>query len=322
MDTGIYFSLSTPLARRLFRYLDKQRYDAKATYRMGLTKLAFEKLGMSRNYYPSQIKRELQPAHDELIDKSFLRKVSYYRPQRPGAEELVLYTFAPRQRPGHGPVVELAAVEGDDLYARLVALGITEAVARQLIVNYAAHHINRWVSYCEYKLAQGWLPHESPAAWTVAAIRSRDWQIPEWFKTADESERQAAELVEQISAEVAAQREAEHQQYRHIRAAIETELGIGEGTKHIWEHTRQRLEECGEMSPALLSTYLLPIRGKTATLVTPVPFFCRYIQRSLPLIGDLLREVSGKDELSVQVACQENLGPPHQGRLDLTAEKN
>lgn len=321
LDTNIYFSLSTPLARRLFRYLDKKRYDGKATYRMGLSKLAFEKLGMSRNYYPSQIKRELQRAHDELIEKNFLRDVSYYRPRRRGAEELVVYTFAPRGRPGQRPVAELAAPEDEGLYARLVALGLTESVARQLIANYAEHHINRWASYCEYKLAQGWLPHESPAAWTVAAIRSKDWQIPEWFKTTDETEREAAEFVEQASAEAEAQREAEHQQYRQIRAAIETELGIGEGTKDIWERAREMLQECGQMSPALLSTYLLPIRGKTATLVTPVPFFCQYIQRILPLIGDILREVTGKIELNVEVACQENLGPPYQGRLDLTEDE-
>ena len=82
------------------------------------------------------------------------------------------------------------------------------------------------------------------------------------------------------------------------------------------------LQERGEMSPALLSTYLLPIRGKTAILVTPVPFFCQYIQRSLPLIGDILRDVTGKIELNVEVACQENLGPPYQGRLDLTEDED
>jgi len=31
LDTNTYFSLNTPLARRLFRYLDKKRYDGKAT---------------------------------------------------------------------------------------------------------------------------------------------------------------------------------------------------------------------------------------------------------------------------------------------------
>ncbi len=325
LDTGIYFSLSTPLARRLFRYLDKKRYDGKATYRMRLTRLAFEKLGMSRNYYPSQIKRELRRAHDELIERRFLRDVSYYQPRRRGAEELVVYTFAPRERRGQGGVAALphgpgAAGEEDDLYVKLVEFGVTESVAAQLVANYAEHHVSQWLKYCAYKLSQGWLPHESPAAWLVAAIRSKDWQIPDWFNPEEEVQREAAEWIDTANAQLEAQREAEHQQYRQIRAAIETELGIGEGTKEIWDRTKEKLKERGEMSPALLSTYLLPIRGKTAVLVTPVPFFCQYIQRSLPLVGDILREVTAKPELNVEVACQEHLAPPYQGRLDWTSE--
>jgi hypothetical protein len=318
LDTNLYFSLSTPLARRLFRYLDKKRYDGKATYRMRLTRLAFEKLGMSRKYYPSQIKRELKRAHDELMEKSFLRAVNYYQPRRRGAEEVVVYTFAPRRRPGASGA-ELPRGDEDGLYGRLLALGITASVASQLVANYAEHHMERWVSYCEYKLSQGWLPHESPAAWTVAAIRSRDWQIPEWFEKRHEPEP-PEDMVSAGRAEMEAQREAEHSEYRQIRAAIEAELGVGEGTKQIWEQAQRKLEERGEMSPALLSTYLLPIRGKTATLVTPVPFFCQWIQRSLPLIGDILRQVTGKDDLNVEVACQEQLAPPYQGRLDWNAE--
>ncbi len=326
LDTGMYFSLSTPLARRLFRYLDKKRYDGKATYRMRLSKLAFEKLGMSRNYYPSQIKRELQRVHDELIERGFLREVSYYRPRRRGSEELVVYTFAPKRRPGQVAHDALPAAD-NGLFAKLVALGVTETMARQLVANYADHHIHRWTAYCEYKLSQGWLPHESPAAWLVAAIRSKDWVIPEWYEERERAESSGiepgeAELAESRALELEAQREAEQQEYRGIRASIETELGIGASTKAIWEQAKARLEQRGEMSPALLSTYLLPIRGKSAVMVTPVPFFCQYIQRILPLIGDILREVSGKTELNVEVACQENLAPPYQGRLDWTEDEN
>jgi plasmid replication initiation protein len=326
LDTGMYFSLSTPLARRLFRYLDKKRYDGKATYRMKLSKLAFEKLGMSRNYYPSQIKRELRRAHDELIAKGFVREVTYYRPKRRNSEELVIYTFAPKQRPGRIP--QDALPEGDnEVLAKLLALGVTEAMARQLVANYADHHIERWTTYCEYKLSQGWLPHESPAAWVVAAIRSKDWIIPEWYEESRQDkypdiQKDEADLAESHALELEAQREAEQQEYRRIRASIETELGIGESTKAIWEQTRAILKERGEMSPALLSTYLLPIRGKTAVLVTPVPFFGQYIQRILPLIGDIVREVSGKGELNVEVACQENLAPPYQSRLDWSEEED
>jgi hypothetical protein len=70
------------------------------------------------------------------------------------------------------------------------------------------------------------------------------------------------------------------------------------------------------MTPALLSTYLLPIRGRTATLVTPVPFFCQYIERSVPAIAEILRDLTAKPDLCIEISCHEHLSPPHQGRLD------
>jgi len=314
LDTSIYFSLQTPLARRLFRYLDKKRYDGKATYRMRLSKLAFEKLGMSRNYYPSQIKRELKRAHQELFDKRFLSNVDYYK-QRRGAEEIIIYTFAPRQRPRHAYANQLPAGQDQGLFIELVALGVTENVARDLLASLSERHIYRWVSYCKYKLAHGWLPHQSPAAWVVAAIRSKDWIIPEWFKTDEEASREAAQRFEYANVQLEVQRESELRYCRQIRAGIETELGIGEKTKEIWEQTKQILAERDQMSPALLSAYLLPIRGKTATIVTPVPFFCQYIQRSLPAIAAVIKEASGKRDINIEVSCQENLCPTHQASL-------
>lgn len=317
LDTQIYFSLNTPLARRLFRYLDKKRYDGKATYRIKLKKLAFEKLGMSRNYYPSQIKRELKRAHDELLEKDFLRKFEYYQPRRRGSEELVVYRFAPRNRGNAAYERQLKAAENNSLFGELVSLGVTASVARELLANYSDDHINQWVSYCQYKLEQGWLPHESPAAWVVAAVRSDDWVIPDWFETEEEEAREAAQLVEEKSAELEAQRESELQQCRRIRSMIETELGIGEGTREIWEQTKERLQEQGEMSPALHSAYLLPIRGKTATIVTPVPLFCEYIQKITSDICEIITEISGKSDLEVEVACQESLCPPHDAEEEM-----
>lgn len=325
LDTSTYFALETPLARRLFRYLDKKRYDGKATYRMRLKKLAFEKLGMSRNYYPSQIKRELERAHAELIEKGFLREVSYYVPQRRGGEEIVIYAFGARKRHGGSvetvPPADSDVVEEGSLHARLIGLGVSRSMAAHLLANYAEHHIHQWVTYCEYKLAHGWLPHESPAAWVVAAIRSRDWQVPEWFEQQLSPSTDAADDDGEMAARLEAQRQSELDEYERIRATIEIELGIGETTKRIWAEARNILAEREQMTPALLSTYLLPIRGRTATLVTPVPFFCQYIERSVPAIAEILRDLTGKPDLCIEISCHEHLSPPHQSRLDWTDDE-
>lgn len=88
-----YNSLRGPIAKRLYRYLDKHRWDGKQQYRLGLSKLAVH-LGLADGY-PSQWKQRLQGAHDQLVAQNFLAKVEYV----PGREEeLAVYTFPEPQK--------------------------------------------------------------------------------------------------------------------------------------------------------------------------------------------------------------------------------
>jgi hypothetical protein len=88
LDLRFYFSLERDLARSLYRYLDKHRYDGKKVYRIGLRKLTAH-LGMAPAY-PAQWKQRLEPAHQELTRRGFFQNVQY----EPGKEEeLVVYRF-------------------------------------------------------------------------------------------------------------------------------------------------------------------------------------------------------------------------------------
>ncbi len=94
LDVGLFLSLKSSVSQALYRYLDAKRYDGKPQYRIGLRKLAWEHLGLSRKYYPSDIKRKLEPAHEELMDAGVLAGVEY-APMKSG-EEMAVYRFAPR----------------------------------------------------------------------------------------------------------------------------------------------------------------------------------------------------------------------------------
>jgi hypothetical protein len=88
LDLRLYFALERDLAKTLYRYLDKHRYDGKKVYRIGLSKLTAH-LGMAPAY-PSQWKQRLEPAHEELTRWGFFQSVHY----EPGKEEeLVVYRF-------------------------------------------------------------------------------------------------------------------------------------------------------------------------------------------------------------------------------------
>jgi hypothetical protein len=95
LDLKTYYSLALPISKRLFRYLDKNRYH-KSRYEESLMKMA-RKLPL--NYtYPSQVKQKLTRAHEELLGKHYLTEITYRFTQQ--GEEKVIYAFAERETPG------------------------------------------------------------------------------------------------------------------------------------------------------------------------------------------------------------------------------
>ena len=196
LDTAFFFGLNSSVSRRLYRYLDKKRYDGKAAFRMGLNKLAFEKLGMSRSYYPSHIKQELQRAHDELVRTGFLTQVEYVRP-RGGGEEQVVYHFTKRK---YMITREPAAPSlAEELTEKLTEAGVTVGVARQLVRDFG-EEARVQLQYLPYRGAQ------DSAAVLVEAIKGK-WEPPASYLKARASE----------------ERRREDEKRRNLRAKLESE---------------------------------------------------------------------------------------------------
>lgn len=73
LDYKVYRELEQQAAKRLYRYLDKHFFEPhKLRLEFDLQTLAFEHLGMSRNYDNTQIRRALQPAVEELEGIGFI----------------------------------------------------------------------------------------------------------------------------------------------------------------------------------------------------------------------------------------------------------
>ena len=75
-----YWSLASPVARRLYRLLEVARADGRLTWRIALDKLA-EQLPLAQRY-PSHLQRVLQPAHDMLVEQGILRNAAIRQQQR------------------------------------------------------------------------------------------------------------------------------------------------------------------------------------------------------------------------------------------------
>ncbi len=233
LDVGFYFSLHSALSRRLFRYLDKKRLDGKPAFRIGLRKLGFEKLGMSRTYYPSHIKQELGRAHEELQRNGFLTGAEYVRPGKE-AEEQVIYRF-----PATTGRRRLSASSAA-LMERLVQVGVTRAAAEKLVRQYP-ERIADQVEYLAYRSAQ------DPAALLVEAIR-HNWQPPALYlqaQTEAEESRREAEERRQLE-----EKRREKEQVRRERTErLEAELAALPLVEyeHLFRQARERLQKTNPM---------------------------------------------------------------------------
>ena len=65
LDLEFYLGLRLPTTKRMFRFLDK-RFYRRGRLDFDLRTLACEHIGMSRSYAPTELKRRLRPALEEL----------------------------------------------------------------------------------------------------------------------------------------------------------------------------------------------------------------------------------------------------------------
>jgi plasmid replication initiation protein len=80
LSAASYWSLDSPVARRLYRLLEVARAEGMLTWRIGLDRLA-EQLPLAQRY-PSHLQRVLQPAHDMLVEQGILRNAAIRQQQR------------------------------------------------------------------------------------------------------------------------------------------------------------------------------------------------------------------------------------------------
>jgi len=80
LSAPLYWSLDSPVARRLYRLLEVAREEERLTWRIALDKLA-EQLPLSQRY-PSHLQRVLQPAHEMLVTAGILRNAVIRQQQR------------------------------------------------------------------------------------------------------------------------------------------------------------------------------------------------------------------------------------------------
>jgi hypothetical protein len=79
LDIDFYYSIENPLARRLYRFLDKMMgSDPGRPYQIDIFDLA-NKLGMAQYEHAAHLRRPLKTAAQELVDKAYLAEFEFVK---------------------------------------------------------------------------------------------------------------------------------------------------------------------------------------------------------------------------------------------------
>jgi Replication initiator protein A len=191
LDLDTYFALKSAVSKQLYRFLDK-RFHLRNHLIFDLRELAFEHVGMSRNYAPWKIKQKLQPALEELEAIGFLEPMSAadrYSKTGRGAWNirLVRKLTPPAETKPPEPEPEPTGLERE-----LIDRGVTGSVAADLVRDFPADRIRRQIEVVD------WLRETKPkrikdlGAYLADAIR-KDFAAPAGFQS--QAERAKAEAT-------------------------------------------------------------------------------------------------------------------------------
>ena len=221
LDLEFYLGLKLPTTKRMFRFLDK-RFYRRTRLDFDLKILACEHIGMSRAYAPTELKRRLRPALEELEASGFLAPLSAeerYAWQSRGHWRIVLVRGPlgraeadPQGAEGQGAGAAALLVEA------LEARGVTAKVAAELVAAVAAERLRTKLEVFDWLVeAKDRRIGKNPAGYLVASIRA-DYQAPGEFRAAGAAAKaKAAERA--AEAERRRQKAEARQEQARARAA-------------------------------------------------------------------------------------------------------
>lgn len=225
LDYDLCMGLSNSTAKRMYRFLDK-RFHHKPDWIFDLKELAHEHIGLGRHYEgPAHLKRNLQPAIDELEAVGFLQPL-------PAEERFIkdgkswkvrlIQKSALAALPAGQPESETPD-QPPPLVAELVNRGVTRTTAEELAQRHPVEFIQLKIDVF------GWLVEKqdkrvakSPAGYLVKSITD-DYAAPKGFVSkAERQQREQARLAKERQAAEARRREQEQDaREKDERKAIE-----------------------------------------------------------------------------------------------------
>ena len=283
IDVEFYWSLSSPIAKRLYRLVDKKR-NGRRLWEAELFSLK-DRIPLSDYKYASKIKEKLAPAHTELIEKDFLKGVTY---RKSGANEFASYEITESFHTRRSAISTLEHPSGDEFFCiqRLKAEGMGAKAAEELV---AKHGPERCLRYTEAVALQknvrnraGWL------RWAIEQAPELDLPAP------------AAATISIQKSQAPVKATMEDTETEPLLSPVPDP-----GAQEVWDLLFEELSEQINI-PSLLVWFegIVPTAFEDSTLVLRVPnrVALEYVEtRFGERIRRMLKEQEGADaELVVQ----------------------
>lgn len=278
LDADFYWSLSSPLSKRLYRLVDQQR-RGKLTFSENLFKLR-EQIPLVNYSYASKIKEALGRAHEELIKRGFLSDVCY---EGKKIRYHISDEFVRRQK-----ALELSG-DPEEIFAirRLMSNGLRGDTARDLVARYGSE---RCLYYADALGTQkgirnpaGWLRKAIENGYEVSLVASTESHFSAASTNPPSADKQEGEGEKQKASPIA-DRHAE-EVWKILLKEVSQE--IDSPNLHIWFEAA------------------VPTSFEDSTLTVQVPnvFAKHYIEERFgEIIRRVLREQTGADA-EVKIKC-------------------
>ena len=211
LDLEFYLKLRLPTTKRMYRFLDK-RFYRRSRLDFDLRTLACEHIGLSRSYAPTELKRRLKPALEELEQLGFLEPLGpeeRYSYVKRGCWRIIFIrgrstttpaeVQVPAEPPGHQP---------NELIEALRTRGVTAKTAQELVETHPPGRIRTKLEVFDWLLRnEDRRVGKNPAGYLVVSIRS-DYQAPVDYQTRASNAKPTADKAKRLAATAEAQRRA------------------------------------------------------------------------------------------------------------------
>ena len=246
IDMELFRRLQSPIAKRLYRLLDKRFYH-KSQWVFDLRELACEHVGLSRNYDTGQLKRKLLPAIAELEAAGYLRALaaeSRFIRIREGQWQVSVARAAKKN------LVAIVEEPGREVCAKLREHGVNPLVAAELASQYPVDEIVRRIEVVDWLLRRkDRNALKNPAGYLVQSIRV-GYEPPEGFLSPGQPRDPAEVTRTNGGAHRRRQRGSENKE-------ADVQHRLDEYIRNLAPAKRQRLEEeaLAKANPVLASCY-------------------------------------------------------------------